>query len=139
MYVSNLAFPQVQLRAHVSRKSETGSPFPSPSHPAATTRHRSPQGFALLHNSYRWTTFFQLHFAAGAMINLARCIYVSREKGLDPARGLLKRAMVATALAGFCWMVRMVRPGSLTAKTLVNEPTTASFLHSPTPDRLGRW
>lgn len=65
----------------------------------------SPQGFALLHNSYRWTTFFQVHFAVGAMINLARCTYVSREKGVGPARGLLKRAMVATALAGLCWMV----------------------------------
>eukprot|EP00752_Nemacystus_decipiens_P008959 g7998.t1 len=61
-------------------------------------------GFALLHNSYRWTTFFQVHFAVGAMMNLARCIYVSREKGVGPARGLLKRAMIATVVAGFCWM-----------------------------------
>lgn len=60
--------------------------------------------FALLHNSYRWTTFFQVHFAAGALINLARCIYVSREKGLSPANGLLKRATIATVLATFFWM-----------------------------------
>ena len=77
--------------------------LPLPPHNAVLVL--STQGFAVLHNSYRWTTFFQVHFIVGAMINLARCIYVSREKGVGPARGLLKRSMIATVLAGSCWMV----------------------------------
>ncbi|CAN0408053.1 unnamed protein product, partial [Hapterophycus canaliculatus] len=59
--------------------------------------------FALLHNSYRWTTGFQVHFAVLALINLTRCICISRDKSLGPATLLLRRAMVATALAALCW------------------------------------
>ncbi|CAM9395588.1 unnamed protein product [Scytosiphon promiscuus] len=61
--------------------------------------------FALLHNSYRWTTGFQVHFAVLALINLARCIYISREKPLGPATLLLRRALVAAALATLCWNI----------------------------------
>lgn len=46
-----------------------------------------------------------MHFAAGAIMNLTRCIYVSREKGLSATSGLLKRAMIATVSAAFFWMV----------------------------------
>lgn len=63
------------------------------------------QAFALLHNTYRWTTGFQVHFAALALVNLTRCIYISREKRLGPATLLLKRAVVATVLAATCWNV----------------------------------
>lgn len=37
---------------------------------------------------------------------MTRCLYLSREKSLGAATVLLKRAVVATILAGFCWMVR---------------------------------
>lgn len=66
---------------------------------------KTPQAFALLHNSYRWTTGFQVHFALLAVVNLTRCICLSREKRLGPATFLLKRALVATALAALCWNV----------------------------------
>lgn len=64
------------------------------------------QGFALLHNSYRWTTFFQVHFTVWSLVNLSRCVYVSRDKRLSAAKVLLKRAFIATVLAAFFWMVR---------------------------------
>lgn len=54
---------------------------------------------------YRWTTGFQIHFIVWGLANLARCIYVSREKGVDPATVLLKRAVISTALATFFWAV----------------------------------
>ncbi|CAM9601738.1 unnamed protein product [Ectocarpus sp. 12 AP-2014] len=60
-------------------------------------------GFAFLHNMYRWTTGFQIHFIVWGLANLARCIYVSREKGVDPATVLLKRAVISAALASCFW------------------------------------
>lgn len=59
---------------------------------------------------YRWTTGFQIHFIAWGLVNLARCIYVSREKGVGPATVLLKRAVVSTALASFFWGVSAIIP-----------------------------
>lgn len=63
------------------------------------------QGFATLHNHYRWTTGFQAHFIAWAVVNLSRCFYISREKAMTPATFLLKRAFLGTFLGTICWMV----------------------------------
>lgn len=73
------------------------SAIPKPSDPIT-------QVFAALHNHYRWTTGFQVHFISWVVMNLGRCVYVSRDKAMEPATFLLRRAIVASSMGTICWM-----------------------------------
>lgn len=78
---------------------------------------------------YRWTTGFQIHFIAWGLVNLARCIYVSREKGVGPATVLLKRAVISTALATFFWAVSEKIPqAKLFSSTASKFPTSIELI-----------
>lgn len=76
--------------------------------------------FAALHNHYRWTTGFQVHFISWVVMNLGRCVYVSRDKAMEPATFLLRRAIVASSMGTICWMVDFHFCGQLQSGVIPN-------------------